>query len=133
RQGRNQRALGQTTMTDFTALGRTEAAGFTGGERREVVMQHETITVLAHDRVNYLFVLLGTQGGDHQGLGFTTREQSAAVRTGKHAQADADGTYSTRVTTVDTRLTVQDLAAHNLGFKIEQHVFDFDIVGGVFA
>src|SRR3546814_2679085 len=102
--GRNQRTLGQAAMADFAALWLAETACFARSERREVVVQHETITVLAHDGINDLLVLLGTQGSHDQCLSFATREQGTAVCTGKHAQADADGAHGARVAKIDTRL-----------------------------
>ena len=95
-------------------------------------MQHKTVTGLTHDRVDNLFVLLGTQCGNHQCLGFTTRKQGAAVRTGQHAQTDADGANRTGIATIDAGFTRQDLGTHNRRFEVEQNVFDLDRIGCCF-
>ncbi len=119
----HQRTLGQTTVADFAALGRTDATRFASGERRHVVVQHETVFVLTGQGVDALGIALGAQGGDHQSLGFTTREQGGTVGAGQHAVADFDGTHGTGVAAINTRLAGQNLAAHNLGFNVKQHAF----------
>src|SRR5690606_28059453 len=82
----SQSTLGRTTVTDFTTLGCAETASFASVEWRHVVVHHEAIAVVAHDRINDLLVLLGTQSGDHQSLSFATCEQGATVSTGQNAQ-----------------------------------------------
>ena len=96
-------------------------------------MKHEAIAVLAHDAVDHLRIACRTQRGHDQCLGFATREQCAAVCTGQHAKANRNGTHGAGIATVDTGLTCQDLATHQLGFDVEQNVLDFDIVGGSVA
>ena len=67
-------------------------------------MQHEAVAVFTHQGVDDLLVLLGTKRGNNQSLGFTTREQGAAVRARQHAQANLDGAHGTRVAAVDAGL-----------------------------
>lgn len=126
RQQRDQRALGQAAVADFAALGHADATGFAGGERRHVVVHHEAVAVLAHERVDDLLVLLGAQRGHDQRLGFAAGEQGAAVSARQHAQAHADRAHGAGVAAVDARLAVQDLAAHDGGFQREQDVVDGD-------
>ena len=123
-QAGNQSTLGQTAVADFAALGRSDAAGFTGGERRHVVVQHKAVFVVAAQSVDALRVTLGTQGGNHQRLGFATREQRGTVGTGQHTVADFDGAHGAGIASVDTGLARQNLAAHQLGFDVEQHAFN---------
>ena len=91
-------------------------------------MEHEAVFVLAHQRVDALRVALGAQRGHDQRLGFAAGEQGRAVGAGQHAGADLDGAHGARVAAVDARLARQDLAAHDLGFDVEQQVVD---LGGV--
>ncbi len=112
-------------MADFTALRRTDAAGFAGGERWHVVMQHEAIRILAHQRVDLLFVACGTQRGDYQRLSFTTGEQCRTVGTRQNAGTDRDRTHSAGVAAVDTWLAFEDLRTDDLGFQVEQDAADF--------
>ena len=90
RQHRDERALGQAAVADFAALGRADAAGFAGGERRHVVVQHEVLGVLAGQRVDALRVARGAERGDHQRLRFAAGEQGRAVGARQHAVADLD-------------------------------------------
>ncbi len=92
-------------------------------------MEHEAVAVLALQRVDDLLVALGAQGGHHQRLRLTAREQRRAVRARQHRRADLDRAHRAGVATVDTRLAVQNLAAHDLRFELEQDVVDFHAVG----
>ena len=58
-------------MTDLAALGRTDTTGFTGGERREVVMQHEAVFVFTRQGIDDLLVSRRAQGNGNQRLRFT--------------------------------------------------------------
>ena len=89
-------------------------------------MEHEAVFVLAHQRVDALRVALGAQRGDDQRLRLAAREQRRAVGARQHAVADLDGAHGARVAAVDARLAGQDLAAHDLGFDVEQQVVDLD-------
>jgi hypothetical protein len=84
RQHRDQRALGQTAVADFTALRATHATRFAGGERRHVVVEHEAVAVFAGQRVDDLLVALGAERGHHQRLRFATGEQRRAVGARQH-------------------------------------------------
>ena len=48
-----------------------------------------------------------------------------AVGARQHAESDRDRAHGARVAAVDARLAVEDLAAHDLRFEIEQDVADF--------
>jgi hypothetical protein len=122
----HQGALGQAAVADFAALGAAHATHFAGGEGRHVVVQHEAVFVLAGQRVDALCIALGAQRGHDQGLGFAAGEQRRAVGARQHAVADLDGAHGAGVAAVDAGLAGQDLAAHDLGFDVEQHAFDLD-------
>ena len=44
----------------------------------------------------------------------------------QHAVTDFDGAHRACVTAVDAWLACQNLAANDVRFDVEQHVFDFD-------
>jgi hypothetical protein len=46
------------------------------------------------------------------------------VGTGQNAVAHRDRTHGARVTAIDARFAVEDLAAHDLGFKFEHGIAD---------
>ena len=52
RQHGEQRALGEAAVADLAALRRADAAGLAGRVRRHVVVEHEAVAVLAHQRVD---------------------------------------------------------------------------------
>jgi hypothetical protein len=64
RQHGQQRTLGQTAVTDFATLRRTDATAFAGGVRGHVVVQHEAVAVLTGQRIDDLLVAVGTERGD---------------------------------------------------------------------
>ena len=124
RQHRHQRALGQPAVADFAAFRRADAAGFTGGVGRHVVVQHETVGVGAFERVDGLFVAAGAERGDHQRLGFAAGEQGGAVGARQHAGADGDRAHGAGVAAVDARLAGEDAVAHHAGFEAVERVLD---------
>ena len=87
-------------------------------------MQHEAVFVVAAERVNALRVALGAQRGHDQRLSFAACEQGRTVGARQHAVADFDGAHGACVAAVNARLAGQNLAAHDLGFDVEQHAFN---------
>ena len=71
-------------MTDFATLRGADAAGFTGGVRRHLIVVHVTLGLRTGQCVDLLFHLEHVQGGDAQNLGFATLEQCGTV----HARND---------------------------------------------
>ena len=117
-----QRALGEAAVADLAALRRADAAGFAGGVRRHVVVEHEAVAVLAHQRVDDLLVARGAERGHDHRLRLAAREQRRAVRTRQHAGADADRAHGARVAAVDARLAGEDLLADDLRLEVEHEV-----------
>ena len=109
-------------MADLAALGRADAAGLAGGVRRHVVVEHEAVAVLAHQRVDDLLVARGAERGHDERLRLAAREQRRAVRARQHAGADRDRAHGARVAAVDARLAGEDLVADDLRLEVEQHV-----------
>ena len=91
-------------MADLAPLRRADAAGLAGRVRRHVVVEHEAVAVLAHQRVDDLLVARGAERGDDQRLRLAAREQRRAVRARQHAGADGDRPHGARVAAVDARL-----------------------------
>ena len=130
RQHRHQRALGEAAVADLAPLRAADAAGFAGGERRHVVVEHEALLELAGQRVDALRVALGAERGGDQRLRLAAREQRRAVGARQHAGADLDRPHGARVAAVDARLAGEDLAAHDARLDVEQQAFDLDFVEG---
>ena len=128
RQHGDQRALGEAAVADLAPLRRADAAGLAGGERRHVVVEHEVLAVLAGERVDALRVAVGAERRGDQRLRLAAREQRRAVGARQEAGADLDRPHGARVAAVDARLAGEDLAADDLGFDVEQHVVDLDLV-----
>ncbi len=112
-------------MADFTALRRTDAAGFTGSKRRHVVVKHEAFTLFAGQTVNNLFVLLCTERSDNKRLGFTAGKERRTMSARKNSGTNFNRTYSAGITAVNTRFTVKDLTADVLSFHLKEDVVDF--------
>ena len=75
-------------------------------------MQHKRIAALAFKRVNDLRIARGTQRYSTNCLGFTAREQGAAMHFGQHIHFTGDGTHGAIVTAVDTVFARQYTLAH---------------------
>ena len=146
-QDREQRALGEPAVADLAALGRADATGLAGRVRRHVVVEHEAVAVLAHQRVDDLFVACSTERRHDHRLRFAAREQRRPVRAREYAGADRDRTHGARVAAVDPRLAGQlarlakvlvdprlagkNFLANDLRFEIEHHVADVALAVGV--
>lgn len=115
---------GQTAMADFTTTRAAHAAALAYRERREVVVQHEGVLALAFQGIQQLGITRGAEGRDDQGLGFATGEQRGTVGLAEHADFDAQRTHGTGVTTVDTRLAVDDVLANGAVFQQAEYVLD---------
>ena len=124
-----QSALGETTMTDFTTLGAAHATGFAGSKRRHVVMHDEAIAAFAHDVVDDLFILLGTERGEHQSLRFTTGKEGRTVGTRQNRLTDFDRANRTGIATVNTGLAFENIGANDVGFHFEEDAVNFVHVG----
>jgi hypothetical protein len=73
-------------VADFAAAGAAETAGFTDGERREVVVEDEALGLgAAGEAVHFLGFLRGPEGGDGDVLGVAALEHGGAVGAGEDA------------------------------------------------
>ncbi len=67
-------------MADFPAVDATHAATFTDRERREIVVEDEALLVFATGViVEMLLLVRWGEGGDGEGLSFSTGENGGAV------------------------------------------------------
>ena len=83
-------------------------------------MKHEALSVFALQRVDDLLVSCGTQGCHRQSLCFPAGEQRRTMGARQHACANCNRPHSARVTSVDTRLAVENLAAHDFRLDIAE-------------
>src|SRR5712691_7547305 len=121
RQNCHERALREPSVTYLATLGRAHATRLAGGVWRHVVMEHEALLVLAHQRVDDLLIAPGPERRHHQCLRFATGKERRAVRARQHAHANADRPNGAGVAAVDTRLAVQDLIAYDSRFELEAY------------
>ncbi len=111
-------------------FGHADAAGFPGRVRREVVVQHEALGVLALQGVDALLVLPGAEGGRDDGLRLAAGEEDGTVHARQQRRTDGDRAHGARVAPVDARLAVQDLAAHDLRLDVLEDAAHDVAVGG---
>ncbi len=72
-------------MADFAAAGSHDAFHFAGGERGEVVVEHEFFGVFVAEAVDDLFVFTGAEGDGGENLGLAALEESGAMGAGEKA------------------------------------------------
>ena len=123
------RPPGQLAVADFAAARGTHAARFPDRERREVIVQHELLVVLAFERIDHLLVVAGPEGGDHQGLGLAPGEQGRTVRARQYAHFRDDLAHGVDGAAVDADAGVQDVAADDVGFQFLEHAAELGRVG----
>ena len=112
-------------------LGRPDAAGLASRVWWHVVVEHEAILVLSEERIDDLLVASRTERRDHQGLRLAAREKRRAMSAGQDPRARRDRADGARIASVDTRFTVKNLIANDLGFEPEQEILDVVRLGGL--
>ena len=75
RQQRVNGAPGELAVADLAPAGRAHPSGLTDRVRREVVVEHEVLPILALQRVDVLLILAGAERGDDHRLGLAAGEQ----------------------------------------------------------
>ena len=113
RQHALQRPLGQGAVADLAAAGAAHRSHFAGGERREVVVQHERLRRLAGlvDAVEPLHVVRRAERGRDERLRLAAREQRRAVRARQEPGLDRDRADSFGVAAVDALARLEHLRA----------------------
>ena len=104
----------EVTVTDFTTAHTTLRLRLARRERREVIVQQETLLAMNEHLIDQLLVLLRTQGTSRQGLRLTTGEDSRSVRAREVTHFAPDRTDVRRGTTIETLALVQDRTTHSL-------------------
>ena len=92
-------------------------------------MHDEAIAAFAHDVVDDLFILLGTERGEHQSLRFTTGKEGRTVGTRQNRLTDFDRANRTGIATVNTGLAFENIGANDVGFHFEEDAVNFVHVG----
>ena len=117
-QERDQRALGQRTVTDLAPAGTAEELHFADRERREVVVEHEALVRLAVHRLDLLRVVLGAERRADERLRLAAREHRRAVGAGEDADLDGDRADLVEAPAVEPLAALEDLVAHDLLFQV---------------
>ena len=131
RQHRHESLLRQRTVADFAALRGADAAGFTGGVRRHLIVVHVTLGLRTGQCVDLLFHLEHVQGGDAQNLGFATLEQCGTVHARNDVHFSGQGADVTQATAIDAVILGQDAATHDLALQLLERVADFLFLLGI--
>ncbi len=121
RQHRMDCAPGELAVADLAATRCARAPGFADRIVREIVVQQERLFIRSLQRIDELFVFGGTQRDDHQSLGLAASEQCRAVRARQQADFGDDLPDRLDIAAVDTLAGVEDVPAHDLGFKVLEY------------
>ena len=108
-----QRALGEGTVTDLTALRRTHSTRLARGERREVVVVHVALLLVERDRVEHLLHAGHAEREDRQDLRLAPLEEAGAVRGRDDADLGAQRADVGGTAPVDAHTLVDDVAARH--------------------
>src|SRR5689334_10741541 len=105
-------------MSNLTTAGAAHRTNFTGGERREVVVQHERLCRLARciDCVETLNVVSSTERYRDEGLRLAARKQRRAVRTRQYLCVDRYWPNFLRTSTVNAFAGIEHLRAKRIVF-----------------
>ena len=128
---RHESLLRQRTVADFAALRGADAAGFTGGVRRHLIVVHVTLGLRTGQCVDLLFHLEHVQGGDAQNLGFATLEQCGTVHARNDVHFSGQGADVAQATAVDAVILGQDAATHDLALQLLERIADLLFLFGI--
>ena len=131
RQHRHESLLRQRTVADFAALRGADAAGFTGGVRRHLIVVHVTLGLRTGQCVDLLLHLEHVQGGDAQNLGLATLEQGGTVHARHNVHLGGQGADVAQATAVDAVVLGQDAATHDLALQLLEGVTEFLVLLGI--
>ncbi len=106
-------ALGQRAVPDLAPSGAAQEGHLAHRERREVVVQHEALGLLAFVDFEPLHVFGSAQRGGDQRLGFATGEDGGTVRAWQCSHLDGDGANLVEGTRIRTLAVVQHLVAED--------------------
>ena len=96
-------------MADFAAAGSADAAGFTDGEIREVVMENKFfLRAAAGVGIKFLRVITGAERGERHRLRFATGKQRGPVGARQNADFAGDRADRFKITTVEALAAFED-------------------------
>src|SRR5207253_5653323 len=125
RYDRQQRALGESAVTDFAASGAAQKSDFTDREGREVVVHHEALVRLAFEGVQALDVVTGPECSRYQRLRLSAREHRRTMGSRENARFDPDVPDRIELAFVRTLPLVQNLIAEDSFLQPFEDAFDF--------
>src|SRR6185436_10698019 len=115
-----ERAAGEIAVADLAARGTAEELHFTDGERREVVMEHETLEGLALEVLDLLRLARSAEGHGDERLRLAAGEDRGAVRTRQNADLDRDRTDLVEAAAVDALVLVEHEVAEELHLHLAE-------------
>jgi hypothetical protein len=110
RHHRLDRPLGQRPMADLAAARSAEALDLAGGERREVVMEHEAAEHIALERLQLLLVILGAKRRRHERLSLAPGKEGGPVDPRQIPDLGPDGAHLGHPATVQADPLLHDHA-----------------------
>ena len=105
-------------MADFPAARAGHATDLANRVWRKIVVEHEVLLVSALKQIHELLVLAGAQSRNHQSLGFSAREKSAAMRSRKDSNLGDDRPDSLEVPAIDTPAGLNYRTPHDPAFQL---------------
>ena len=117
RENRQERALSQGTMTDFTTLRCTHTTNLASAVRREVVLMHITLTLCRIDGIEALPFVEHAKRRNRESLGLTTLEKTRTVNTREIASLNVQRTNFGARTTVSTLARFNNHLTHCMLFE----------------
>ena len=112
-------------VADLTAAYAALCLGLTGAERREVIVEEETLVALLQYVVDHLLVHLRAEGAGRERHGFATLEERTSVGHRQRVYLAPDRTYLVCCTAVHALAGVEDTAAHGVALHVCKVTVDF--------
>src|SRR5262249_12350643 len=124
---RRKRALGERAVADFAASGSAQERDLADRERRGVVVEHETLPLLALQALDLLRLLGGAERAGDQRLRLTASEHGRTVRAWEHAGLDPDRADLVELAAVEAHAVREDLFAQHFLLEILEDLLGLEL------
>ncbi len=118
-------------MAHFAAARPAHELHFTDRERREVVVQHEALVVLAVHVLDLLLVVGRAERAGDKCLRLAAGEDHRAVRAGQHTRLGPDGPDLVELPAIEAHPALEDLVAQHFLFQALEDGLGLGLARGV--
>ena len=131
RKERRQRAFCQRAVSDLAPAGPAQERHFADRERREVVVEHEALPLLALEALDLLRIVGRAERAGDERLRLAAREHGRAVSARQHARLDPDRADLVELAAIEPYAALQDFVSQDLFLEVLEDLLRFGLALGL--